>query len=199
MARTQLILEVRDNLLAKFERQMAQVGEGKARVAMARAVNYGGARALTQVRSALVRQTSIKRGLINDTVKLQRSPTKPGGTGDISATIYGTGSELPLAEFGPKQFRFGVRARVWGRSQRFPSTFIFAGRWNSGKAIAGQNVFVRTGGKSKSGRNNAFEKVYGPSIPKEMLKDQSKEAFERVAPDATERRLFHELSRLLKF
>lgn len=184
-----------DGMLERYGNMLGSIGEGKARQAMARAVNYGGRKTAVQVRRALAKQTSIKRATINAEVRTKAAAHK--GTSAIEFVIWARGRELPLASFGPKQFRFGTRAKVWGRMQRFPSTFINAGTWQ-GKPIAGNQVFVRTGGMNeKSGRNNAFERVYGPSIPKEMVIGESKEAFEKNAMPETERRLAHELRRIL--
>lgn len=180
-----------DGVLNRFANQLGAVGQGKARVAMARAVNYGGARALTGVRRALVKQTSIPRSIVNSTVKLRKAAQK--GSGPIEAVIYASGSELPLSLFSPRQFSFGVRAKVWGKQQRFPGMFGAPGDNPKVRAALGGHIFHRTG-KSRL----PIEKSYGPSIPKEMMLAETKEAFETIAPKATEDRLRHELSRMLE-
>ena len=185
-----------DGLLARFGNQIAALGEGKARVALARAVNRAGRTTATHVRRALVKQTGLKRSLVNAEVKSTGAAHK--GAGPIEFVIYARGSEVPLREFGARQFKFGVRAKPWGTSQRFAGAFIFAGSWKSGKSIAGGHVFHRTGGMSdKSGRRNAIEKMFGPSIPKEMVKGETERVFQEVSRREVEQRLRHELGRML--
>lgn len=179
-----------DSMLKRYGNMLGAVGAGKARQAMARAVNYGGRKTAVQVRRALVKQTSIKRATINAQVRTKAAAHR--GTGDIEFVIFARGSEIPLAQFGARQFSWGVRAKVWGRMQRFPSTFGAPGDNPKVVAALGGQVFVRT-----SADRLPIEKVYGPSIPKEMVIGESKEAFETHAVSETERRLRHELGRLL--
>jgi hypothetical protein len=179
-----------DGVLARYGNQLGALGQGKARVAMARALNYGAGRAHVAVKRALVKQTSIPRGVVQGAVKLRKAAHK--GSGALEAVIHATGSELPLSVFSPRQFSFGVRARVWGRSQRFPGMFGAPGDNPKVIAALGGQIFHRTG-KSRL----PIEKSYGPSIPKEMLLGETKEAFETVAAPATDDRLRHELARML--
>lgn len=195
---SQIKVEVKglDSVYGTFSNQLSALGAGKARVAMARAVNHAGNKAYTRVIQALLKQTSAPRAVVRAAVKKRHAAHK--GDGAIEFVIYSRGSELPLRMFAPKQFTFGVRAKVWGRMQRFESAFINAGRWNSGNAIAGGHVFVRTGGfNPASGRNNAIEKMYGPSIPKELALGETAETFQQVSRAEVEKRLRHELGRML--
>ena len=54
------------------------------------------------------------------------------------------------------------------------------------------HVFIRT-----SNKRLPIKKLYGPSIPKEMIKDQSAATFQAEAPAILDRRIEHELGRLL--
>ena len=183
-------VEERDGILRKFTNQLAAVGEDQARVAMGRALNRAGRTVTSRLKRSLVKQTSVKRSVINRVVKTRLSAHK--GTGPLEFVIYATGSEIPLREFNPKQFGFGVRARVWGRSTRFPGAFIFAGTPNSGNPVGNGHVFHRVGGSSYP-----IERMMGPSIPKEMLLPPTVDEFERDAAEIVERRLRHELGRML--
>lgn len=192
MAGSQLIIEPRDDLLPRFQRHLEAVGQGKARVAMGRAVNAAGAKTNTAVKRALIKQTSIKRSIVEASMSTRKASTS--GTGPLEYVIRGKGSEIPLAEFSPRQFKFGVRAKVWGRMQRFNGMFGAPG--DNPKVVAALNgqIFHRTG-KSRL----PIEKSYGPSVPKEMVEGETKATFERVAPQVMEARLFHELKRMLAF
>lgn len=189
VSRIQVHIDQRDNILLRFGNQLEAVGEGKARVAMARAVNYGGRRAQVQVKRALVKQTSIPRAVINREVKSRAA--KHQGKTAIEFVIYARGSELPLKDFAPKQFTFGVRAKVWGRMQRFEGAFMGPRPGTVAPALGG-HVFHRT-----SSSRLPIEKSYGPSIPKEMVLGEAKEAFQKYAASETEKRLRHELGRML--
>ena len=179
-----------DKVLDKFANQLAAVGAGKARVAMARAVNRAGDTTKTHVKRALVKQTSIKRATVDGAVKSRRAAQKGGGA--VEYVIYASGSELPLIEFNPRQFSFGVRAKVWGRMQQFPSMFGAPGDNPNVISALGGHIFHRV-----SSSRLPIEKTYGPSIPKEMVLDQTRETFETVSMRELEKRLRHELGRML--
>lgn len=187
--RIQIIAEA-DGNLKRYGNMLGALGAGKARQAMARAVNRAGRTTAVQVRRALVKQTSIKRAIVNAQVRTKAAAHQ--GTGAIEFVIWARGSEIPLAQFGARQFSWGVRAKVWGRMQRFPHTFGAPGDNPKVVSALGGQVFVRT-----SSDRLPIEKVYGPSIPKEMVIGETKEAFESTAARETEKRLAHELGRLL--
>ncbi len=109
---------------------------------------------------------------------------------DLSYKIESSGRSLPLREFNARQFSWGVRASPWGKSQRFKGTFINRGTFRSGISIRGGMVFNRVTTASKP-----LEMLYGPSIPEEMVKGDTAQAFERVS-EALPARLLHEVRRL---
>ncbi len=173
-----------DRQSLRFEAMAFRVGEGNARLAFARALNHEGAKATTVVKKQLRAQSSIKIAHINKAVSFHKA-----GRQTLKTIIRGTGAPIPLRYFGARQFKYGVRAKVWGRSQRFAGAFII------GKL--GGNVFKNTRGwNAKAGRFNQIEKMYGPSIPKEMLTREVKDAFMGSADNVSSRAL-HELNRIL--
>jgi hypothetical protein len=168
----------------KFEAMVQRFGQGDARKAFARAMNHEGAKAHTVIKRKLRQQTSINTSHINKAVSFHRA-----GKQTLKTITRGTGAALPLRYFGARQFKYGVRAKIWGRGQRFPGAFIV-------NSIAG-NVFKNTRGfNKKSGRNNAIEKLWGPSIPKEMMKPAVVDAFHGATGDVATRAM-HELNRIL--
>ncbi|WP_375261842.1 hypothetical protein [Palleronia sp.] len=165
----------------------------KAHNAFRRAINHTGSKGRTQVVRALTKQTGAKRATVLAALHVTKA-----NFGSLEYKITARGQPLSLKEFGAKQFGYGVKAKPWGNSRRFEGAFIFAGTRKSGKFVAGGHVFKRTGGFSaNSGRNNAIEKMFGPSIPKELVKDASAAAFERTADDLGQR-VQHELSRMTR-
>lgn len=174
---------IADDVLKQFADRLAALADGRVRVAEARALNHTGDKAYTAVRHALVEQTSASRALIDEALKKTPASTNKGGSTALHYEIGGSGRALPLREFGAVQFSKGVRAKVWGRLQTYRHTFI-VDRLSS-------QVFVRTG-RSRL----PIRLVYGPSIAKELVKDQSLAAFEKTAKELNDR-VMHELQRLL--
>lgn len=168
-----------------FGAMMAQVGEGKARVAFARAMNHEGRKTTTLVKRTLAKQTSAAQSLISGQVKfLGTNSTK------LVTVIRGKGGFIPLKEFHARQFSYGVRAKVWGRQQIFKHAFIVES--------LGGNVFKNTGQYNRrSGRKNAIVKLWGPAIPAEMVKDQTAEVFMLSTREVTDRAL-HELWNMMR-
>jgi predicted glycosyl hydrolase (DUF1957 family) len=97
-----------------------------------------------------------------------------------------------LREFGARQFSWGVRARVWGETQRYDGMFIYAGTFRSGQEIASGHVFQRV-----TTRSLPIAKQYGPSVPTEMVRNASAQEFNRTVDEMLPARIRHELSRLL--
>lgn len=168
-----------DQTRVRFEATMRRVGKKDAKTAFARALRHEGRKAFTATKRALRKQTSIRSATVGKQVKFI------GPRGDnLTAEVRATGEHLGIAHFKPKQFSYGVRAKVWGRQQRYPHAFIV-------NTLSG-NVFVREG----SGRL-PIRKLWGPSIPREIVKDASIKAFESKLTDVNQRAM-HELSRVLK-
>jgi hypothetical protein len=112
--------------------------------------------------------------------QLRRSLALQSATRATMATVTsGTGRHLPLSFFGAKQFSYGVRANIWGRAQTFRSAFVVK-RYGGG-------VFKRTG-KARF----PIEQLWGPSAPKEMLRDEAHAAWQEQHP-----RILTESSRLI--
>ena len=61
----QLIINAKDQVLAKYGNQLAALGDRKTRTAMSRALNHEGSNGRTQVERTLVKQTGIKYGAID--------------------------------------------------------------------------------------------------------------------------------------
>lgn len=170
-----------DAALRRLEYLYLALGKGKARVALARAVNHTGRKALTAVRRAMVAQTSIPRPVIVAGVTPRSASSS--GSAAIAFVIVGSGRKIPLKLFRPRRTKSGVTARVWGGPKAYPSAFIVRS--------LGSHVFRRVG-KSRL----PIEKLSGPDIASEMIKDQSLAAFERVVGELPTR-LTHEVDRLL--
>lgn len=174
-----LVIRDLDNTRIRYEAMIQRVGEKDANRAFARALSHEGRKGFTAVKRAVRQQSDIPSPLVNAGVKF-----KAARTSELRTVISGFGSELPLKHFKARQFSYGVRAKIWGRHQTFKSAFII-------KAYDA-NVFIR-----KTSKRFPVEKLWGPSIPKELVKDDSLKAFENSNTQIMDRAM-HELSRILR-
>lgn len=114
----------------------------------------GGDKVRTKVRKALKTQTNVKKyGTITSRVE--------GGRRGYDYVITGEGGGLPIAEF-PVSAPGSVSASPWGVMRQFKRSFVRAGKYLA--RISSKRFPVR--------------KLYGPAISKEIVKDQSLDAFE---------------------
>ena len=163
-----------DDVRIRFEAACARLGEGEARRAFSMALNKEGRKSFTQLRRSLAQQSSIPRGAVNAATRFLSAKRNT-----MATVTSGTGRHLPLSFFGAKQFSYGVRAKIWGRAQTFRSAFVVK-RYGGG-------VFKRAG-KARF----PIEQLWGPSVPKEMLRDEAHAAWQDQHP-----RILIESSRLI--
>jgi len=104
------------------------------------------------------------------------------GTGSGQYEIIARDVTLSLKDFAPRQTAKGVSAAPWGKRRVFPHTFIGPN----------EHVFVRLGRARLP-----VKKLFGPSIPKEMVKDEAEQTFYRVCssllPAAAEKWLLRQI------
>lgn len=148
-----------DDVRLRFEAACARLGEGEARRAFSMTLNKEGRKSFTQMRRALIRQSSIPRAAVNAAMRF-----KPSTRATLSTTTSGSGRHLPLSMFGARQFSYGVRAKIWGRAQTFRSAFVVK-RYGGG-------VFKRKG-KARF----PISQLWGPAVPVEMLRDEAHAAW----------------------
>lgn len=183
----------KDDNLARFGNALAVLGERQARVALARAANHETRKAYTQVTRALARQTSAPVYIIRSQVKTQLAAHKLSSRAAdtaIEARIVATGNYLPLKVFKPRQFSYGTRAKVWGRFQTYKRSFM-GPRPGIVAARLDGHVMHRI-----FRDRTPIEMSWGPALPKEMIIDESKAAFE-TAMRGLANRVGHEIARLL--
>jgi hypothetical protein len=173
----QIVITPQDQILARYGNRLGALCD-KAPVALARALNHEGAKGFTQVKRVLVKQTGIKYGMIGRAVKAKRATRV-----NLVYEIEATGNETNLNLFGPAQRKKGVSARPWNVRRIFPSTFIV-------KAYGGK-VYKRTGAK-----RFPIKQLFGPNIAREIVKDDSRQAFEAITPKLVDR-VGHEISFLM--
>ena len=163
-----------DDLRIRFEAACTRLGEGEARRAFSMALNKEGRKSFTQLRRSLSVQSSIPRGAVSAATRF-----KSASRSTMFTVTSGTGRHLPLSFFGPKQFSYGVRAKIWGRAQTFRSAFVVK-RYGGG-------VFKRTGRA-----RFPIEQLWGPAVPVEMLRNEAYAAWTDQHP-----RVLKESARLI--
>lgn len=189
-----VVLDFERGAFDRFGNGLGALGAGGARKAMVRALNHEGAKAFTAVRRALVRQTGIPSGRISAGLRQKRAygGSASGSGAILEHAIVGTGKPLPLKYFKARQTRKGVSAAPWNERRIFVGSFNTGGSFETGrKPVMGGHVFVRIG----RGRT-PIEKLYGPGIANELVRDQVALAFKGVA-FGLPARLGHEIGRLL--
>lgn len=184
----QIIIAPADNVLARYSNQIGAIGSEKAHTAFARAINRTVDMVYTQTVRTLVKQTSAPRAVVIAAMRKKRASTSGGA---LEGAVVATGRHLPLKLFKPRQFKAGTKATVWGKRQMFAGTFMGPKPGAVAMALGG-HVWKRAG----AGRL-PIEKLFGPSIPVEMVKDQSAAQFQAIAPPILARRIEHEIGRLL--
>jgi hypothetical protein len=147
--------------------------------ALRRAINHTGDKARTQIGRVLVKQTGLKYGKVR-----QALHTAPASNAMLVYRIIAHGSYMSLKEFGPRQTKRGVSAAPWGKRHLFPHAFI--------APSLGGHVFVRKGKE-----RFPIHKLFGPAIPAEMVKAESKAAFERTVATELPARLVIEVNAIL--
>ncbi len=165
--------------LAEIRAGVEALASPKLRQGFAFAINHTLGKTETQVNRALVKQTGLKYSTIKAAMKRYSA-----SAGTLKGEIVGRGSHTTLGQFGPRQTSKGVSAAPWGERQIFEGTFMVA-RY-------GGEVFRRTGSS-----RFPIKKLYGPAIPKEMVKDEAEAAFHRTVASELPSRVNHELSRLI--
>lgn len=174
----QITINLADQILSRFGNQLAALGDGKARLVMARALNHEGDKGRTQVKRALVRQTGIKYNLIDKAMK-----TIGANAGRLTYTLEAAGEETNLNLFGAKQGKRGVSAAPWGQRRVFKSSFIVG--------AYGGKVYKR-----EYKYRFPIKQLYGPNIARELVKGETAETFQSGVGNIADR-VAHEIAREL--
>jgi len=172
-----LLINAKDQVLAKFGNQLSALGDGQARTAMSRALNHEGDKGRTQVKRALAKQIGIKYGAIDKAMATIRSTPAT-----LTYRLKARGDETNIAWFGGIQRIKGVSAAPWNKRRIFRHAFIITG---FGRA------FVRT-----SKQRLPIRWLYGPNIGRELVKDTSAAVWQSGVA-AIVARIGHEIGRML--
>lgn len=182
-------LRITGDGLPRFEAAVEALGsKAKAESAYRMALNTSGRKLFTVVKRTVAKQMGATQARV---VKYGHMRRVPASGGKLVTSVESSGGYLPLSDFKPAQRRKGVSAAPWGTRRVFGGTFMIA--------RLGGNVFKRTGKFStKSGRFNGIEKLWGPAVPKEMVRDASEDAYQQIARDVLPNEVERQIKRLTK-
>lgn len=170
----------------KFNAAIKALGEPKATAAYRMALNDTNKTVFTAVKRSLAKQVGVSQSAVVGHGKVRK---KPASGGILQASIESEGGFLVLKDFKPLPGAAGVKASPWGKRAVFDGTFQIS--------RLGGNVFKRTDAwNKKSGRFNAVEKLFGPAVPKEIVKGASEKAFNDIAATKLPAEISRQLKRL---
>ena len=132
--------------------------------ALTTSLNKIGAEVFTQAKRELRDATSLKAGVVAKGLKKDKARK-----GDETYSIFIKSRYKNVIEFGARQTKKGVSAKVWGKRRIYKGAFIGSGR-NSGKQL----VF----GKSKR-KKNKLKALHGASLPREFHRGDMEKIFNK--------------------
>ena len=134
-------------------RKLRNVPRKYVQKALVTSLNKVGAEVVTQAKRELKEATGLKAGVVGKKIKKDKARK-----GDETYSIHIKSRYLNAIEFGARQTKKGVSAKIWGVRKNYKGAFIGGGR-NSGKQL----VFKKSKHNPKR-----IEAVHGASLPREF-------------------------------
>ena len=132
--------------------------------ALVTALNKVGTEVVTQAKRELKDATGLKAGVVGKKIKKDKVHK-----GDETYSIHIKSRYLNAIEFGARQTKKGVSAKIWGVRKNYKGAFIGGGR-NSGKQL----VFKKSKHNPKR-----IEAVHGASLPREFERHDMAKIFNK--------------------
>jgi len=158
-------MEVKVN--SNFKKALRDIGNVPRKYvqkAMVTALNKVGAEVVTQAKKELAGATGLKQKVVNKKIKKDKARR-----GDEEYSIYIKSRYKNVIEFGARQTKKGVSAKVWGKRKIYRGAFIGGGR-NSGKRL----VF-----KQAKDNPKRAEALHGASLPREFYRQDMEKIFNK--------------------
>ena len=117
-------MEVKVN--SNFKKALRDIGNVPRKYiqkAMVTALNKVGAEVVTQAKRELKGATGLKAGVVGKKIKKDKARK-----GDETYSIHIKSRYLNAIEFGARQTKKGVSAKVWGKRRIYKGAFIGSGR-----------------------------------------------------------------------
>ena len=145
-------------------RNLGTVHKKYVQKALVTSLNKVGAEVVTQAKRELKDATGLKAGVVGKKIKKDKARK-----GDETYSIGIKSRYLNAIEFGARQTKKGVSAKIWNVRKNYKGAFIGSGR-NSGKQL----VFKKSKRKSKE-----IEAVHGASLPREFERQNMAKIFNK--------------------
>ena len=180
---SQIVVSWSGDGLVRVEAALKDIaGSSRKRTVLRRAINHTGDKVHTRVVRALARQIRAPQHVIKKYGAVRRIKANAQ---DLTYTIRSDGGPIPLKYFRANQTRKGVSAAPWGNRKVYRHAFLISKFAN--------HAFWRAGPKRLP-----IERIAGPNVPKELVKDQARQVFEQVTSKELPERVAHELKVLAK-
>ena len=158
-------MEVKVN--SNFKKALRDIGNVPRKYvqkAMVTALNKVGAEVFTQAKKELAGATGLKQNVVVKGLKKDKARR-----GDEEYSIFIKSRYKNVIEFGARQTKKGVTAKVWGKRRIYRGAFIGSGR-NSGKQL----VF-----KKRSDNPKKIRALHGASLPREFHRQDMESIFKK--------------------
>ena len=132
--------------------------------ALVTSLNKVGAEVFTQAKRELKDATGLKVGVVAKGLKKDKARK-----GDETYSIFIKSRYKNVIEFGARQTKKGVSAKVWGKRRVYKHSFIASGQ-NSGKQL----VFARSKRNPKK-----LKALHGASLPREFQRQDMAKIFNK--------------------
>ena len=156
-------VKVKSNM-KKAIRAIGNVPKKYIQKALVTSLNKVGGEVVTQAKRELKDATGLKAGVVAKKIKKDKARK-----GDETYSIHIKSRYLNVIEFGARQTKKGVSAKVWGKRKVYRGTFIGSGR-NSGKQL----VF-----KKRKNAPKRIEALHNASLPREFERQDMAKIFNK--------------------
>lgn len=178
-----LDLKQTKKLEAIFENTPKQVP-----IVVTRAINRAAVAARTQMAREARQLYNVKHGVVLRTIKVKKS-----SYGNLEAEIRSRDTNIPLYSFGARKIGSSVYVSVKRGSGKKLTGGPFIGTLKNPRGESGAtNVFTRV-----SESRGPLKGFYGPSIPQMIGNEEAMSKVGDRASEILDKRLSHEISRLL--
>lgn len=145
---------------------------------VARIIDKAGNKTKTAVKRAVAVQAGVKVGKVGGVISSRTTLGHGGAIVRGEYEIVCRDVTLSLKEFSPRSDKHGIIANPWGRRQYFRHAFFGPGG----------HVFMRMTKNTRRGPRPThsqlpIRKLWGPAIPKEMVKGEAEQTFYRVSSE----------------
>jgi len=158
-------MEVKVN--SNFKKALRDIGNVPRKYvqkALVTALNKVGVEVATQAKKELAGATGLKAGVVAKKIKKDKARR-----GDEEYSIFIKSRYLNVIEFGARQTKKGVSAKVWGKRKIYRGAFIGSGG-NSGKQL----VF-----KKRKDNPKKIKALHGASLPREFHRQDMEKIFNK--------------------